>query len=51
MENEIFDYMLAEMSYTEIAKKIGREQKSVDNSIQRIKKKLSIFLKEYDRIQ
>ncbi len=51
MENEIFDYMLAEMSYTEIAKKIGREPKSVDNSIQRIKKKLSIFLKEYDRIQ
>ena len=49
MENEVFEYMLAEMSYTEIAAKTGREPKSVDNSIQRIKKKLSNFLKEYDQ--
>ena len=51
MENEIFEYMLSEMTYTEIAKKTGRDPKSVDNSIQRIKKKLNGFLKEYDRIQ
>lgn len=51
MENEIFEYMLSEMTYTEIAKKTGRDPKSVDNSIQRIKKKLNAFLKEYDRIQ
>lgn len=40
MENEIFDYMLIELSYTEIATKTGRDPKSVDNAIQRIKKKL-----------
>ena len=49
MENEIFEYMLTEMSYTEIAKITGREPKSVDNSIQRIKKKLKKFLDEYDK--
>lgn len=49
MENEVFEYMLAEMSYTEIAAKTGRDPKSVDNTIQRIKKKLSNFLKEYDQ--
>lgn len=49
MENEIFEYMLCEMSYTEIAKKTGRELKSVDNTIQRIKKKLKIFIDEYDK--
>ena len=49
MENEIFEYMLAEMSYTEIAKKTGRELKSVDNSIQRIKKKLKTFIEEYEK--
>lgn len=41
--------MLCEMSYTEIAKKTGRELKSVDNTIQRIKKKLKIFIDEYDK--
>ena len=51
MENEIFEYMLSEMTYTEIAKKTGRDPKSVDNSIQRIKKKLNGFLKEYNSIQ
>lgn len=41
MENEIFEYMLSEMTYTEIAK-TGRDPKSVDNSIQRIKKNLTL---------
>lgn len=50
MENEIFEYMLAEMKYKEIAKKTGRDPKSVDNSIQRIKKKLNNFLIDYDKI-
>lgn len=49
MENEVFEYMLAEMTYTEIAEKIGRTPKSIDNSIQRIKKKLNKFLEEYDK--
>ena len=49
MENEIFEYMLSEMTYTEIAEKTGRELKSVDNSIQRIKKKLKTFIEEYEK--
>lgn len=48
MENEIFDYMLIELSYTEIATKTGRDPKSVDNAIQRIKKKLRAFTEEYE---
>ena len=51
MENEIFDYMLVEMSYTEIASQTGREPKSVDNAIQRIKKKLKNFTDEYEAVQ
>lgn len=50
MENEIFDYMLIELSYTEIAAKTGREAKSVDNTIQRIKKKLKTFTSEYEAV-
>ena len=49
MENEVFEYMLSEMTYTEIAEKTGRTPKSIDNSIQRIKKKLNKFLEEYDK--
>lgn len=49
MENEVFEYMLSEMTYTEIVEKTGRTPKSIDNSIQRIKKKLNRFLEEYDK--
>lgn len=35
---------LSGMSYNEIAKKLNRDAKSVDNAIQRIKKKLEILL-------
>lgn len=50
MENEIFDYMLIEMTYMEIADKTGRDPKSVDNAIQRIKKKLKTFTNEYNAV-
>lgn len=50
MENEIFDYMLLEMSYTEIAAQTGRDPKSIDNTIQRIKKKLKNFTDEYEAV-
>lgn len=49
MENEVFEYLLVEMTYTEIAEKTGRTPKSIDNSIQRIKKKLNRFLEEYNK--
>lgn len=39
MENEIFEYLIAEMT--------GRDVKSIDNCIQRIKKKLKNFMLDY----
>ncbi len=39
MEKELFEYILLEMTYTEIAEETGKKVKSVDNAIQRIKKK------------
>lgn len=50
MEKELFEYILLEMTYIEIAEKTGRSSKSVDNAIQRIKKKLRAFFEEYDSI-
>ncbi|MDU1911616.1 sigma-70 family RNA polymerase sigma factor [Fusobacterium sp.] len=50
MENEILEYMLLEMTYTEIAEILDREPKSIDNAIQRIKKKIKVFINEYDSI-
>ncbi len=48
MEKELFEYILLEMTYTEIAEETGKKVKSVDNAIQRIKKKIKIFFQEYD---
>lgn len=47
MENEIFEYLIAEMTYIEIAAITGRDVKSIDNCIQRIKKKLKNFILDY----
>lgn len=47
MENEIFEYLIAEMTYIEIAEMTGRDVKSIDNCIQRIKKKLKNFMLYY----
>lgn len=48
MEKELLEYIFLEMTYIEIAKKTGRLPKSVDNAIQRIRKKLRLFFIEYD---
>ena len=47
MENGIFEYLIAEMTYIEIAEMTGRDVKSIDNCIQRIKKKLKNFMLDY----
>lgn len=39
-EKQVLDLCLIGMSYTEIAKVLGREQKATDNAIQRIKGKI-----------
>ncbi|MGL4307333.1 sigma-70 family RNA polymerase sigma factor [Cetobacterium sp. SF1] len=48
MEQSIFQEMLLGINYIEIAKKTGREVKSIDNTIQRIKKKLKGFIEQYE---
>ncbi|MCR5267333.1 MAG: RNA polymerase sporulation sigma factor SigH [Lachnospiraceae bacterium] len=40
LEREVFALLLGGMNYVEIAKALKREEKSVDNAIQRIKKKI-----------
>ncbi len=47
---KFLEYMMLEMSYTEIAGVLKREPKSIDNAIQRIKKKISIIINDYDNI-
>ena len=44
LEKEILAYYLEGFSYTDIAIKLGRTVKSVDNAVQRIRKKLSQLL-------
>ena len=46
-EKEIFRYLVADFSYIEIAKKLKRNTKSIDNTIQRIKNKIKKFELEY----
>ena len=48
MENEIFEFMLLGNDYIEIAEKTGKKTKAVDNAIQRIKKKVKVFLESYE---
>ncbi len=46
-ENEVFQYMLLGHTYKEIAKKLDKKVKSVDNAIQRIKRKSEAWLETY----
>jgi RNA polymerase sporulation-specific sigma factor len=46
LELEVLIYHLRGMSYQEIAKLLGKDVKSVDNAIQRIRKKLEIILND-----
>ena len=40
LEKEVFTYMLAELDYKQIAQRLHRSPKSIDNAIQRIRNKL-----------
>ena len=44
LEKEVLSMYLKGMSYQEIAQKLHRSEKSVDNALQRIKNKLEEFL-------
>ncbi len=44
MEKQVLGYYLRGRSYTQIAKLMGKEEKSIDNALQRIKKKVSVIV-------
>lgn len=46
-ENEVFQYMLLGHTYKEISRKLDKKVKSVDNAIQRIKRKSEAWLETY----
>ena len=46
MEREVLFYYMKDYNYNQIAAAVGKEVKSVDNAIQRIKKKLSQVLND-----
>ena len=49
LETEVLVYHLEGMSYSEIALRVGKDTKAVDNAVQRIKKKLVNALRESDK--
>ena len=49
LEQDVFVLHFSGMNYQEIAKELGREPKSVDNAIQRIKSKLTDVLEQLNK--
>ena len=48
LEQEVLDAYLDGQSYQEIAESLGRHVKSIDNALQRVKRKLEKYLEESD---
>ncbi len=42
-EKRVLEYYLSGLSYAEIAQEVGKAPKSVDNAVQRIRRKLAQF--------
>lgn len=49
MEKRVGKYLMRQYNYNEIAEKLNEDPKKVDNCIQRIKRKVCIFLKRYNK--
>lgn len=49
LENQVLTYYLHGLSYQQIARLLGRHEKSVDNALQRAKGKIDKFLEEKNR--
>lgn len=49
LEMEVLQAYLDGQSYQEIAERLGRHVKSIDNALQRVKRKLSRYLQERDQ--
>ena len=43
-ENQVLDLYITGMSYTQIAKVLGRDEKATDNALQRLKAKIKKML-------
>lgn len=50
MERKVLNLYLSGKDYQEIAKELERESKSIDNALQRIKSKLTLLLKELNKV-
>ena len=48
-EKQVFELHLTGMNYVEIAKVLGRDEKSTDNALQRMKTKIKRLLKSYQK--
>jgi RNA polymerase sigma-H factor len=46
LERDVFMSYVDGMSYQEIARELDRHVKSIDNALQRVKKKMEVFLIE-----
>lgn len=47
-EKKVFSYIVKDYSYKEISNELNKSVKSIDNAIQRIKKKSELWLKSYE---
>lgn len=50
MERKVLNLYLSGKDYQEIAKELERDSKSIDNALQRIKSKLTLLLKELNKV-
>ena len=49
-EKQVLDLYLTGMTYSHIAKVLGKEEKSTDNALQRVKSKMKKILKNEDKV-
>lgn len=49
-EKQVLDLYLTGMTYSQIAKVLGKEEKSTDNALQRVKTKMKKILKSGDKV-
>ena len=50
LEKQVLDLYLTGMTYSQIAKVLGKEEKSTDNALQRVKTKIKKILKNKDKV-
>ena len=50
LEKQVLDLYLTGMTYSQIAKVLGKEEKSTDNALQRVKSKMKKILKSEDKV-